>query len=100
MNFLLLHGAIVYQRYVTYIHTYLPTYLPMSAKNDCDLHRSVKSRGYLTYIAYKIVYTLAVVVTQVAELSLPIPQVHGLNPYLLLSVEKTKINEKRPGMGH
>ena len=81
------------------LHTYTPTYLPMSAKNDIDLHRSVKSRSYLTYIAYKIVYTLAVVVTQVAELSLPIPQVHGLNPYLLLSVDKTKINKKRPGMG-
>ena len=51
----------------------------------------------------------AVVVAQLVKWLLPIPEIFGSNPvigkilfwtYLLLTVEKTKINKKRPGMYH
>ena len=52
----------------------------------------------------------AVVVAQLVEWSLPIPEVRSLNPVIskklfilnicLLCIEKTKIKKKRPGMGH
>jgi len=53
---------------------------------------------------------LAVVVAQLVEQSLPIPEVRGSNPvignnlnilnicYCQLCIEKTKIKKKRPGM--
>ena len=49
------------------------------------------------------------VVAQLAERSLPIPDIRGWNPvmsnilywiYLLLTVQKTKIKKKRPGLSH
>ena len=54
---------------------------------------------------------MAVVVAQLIERALPIPEVCGSNPvigknlyieHLLIvnCIEKTKINKKRPGMAH
>ena len=54
---------------------------------------------------------LAVVVAQLVERLLPIPEVRGSNPvigkdlnltfvYCQLCIEKTKIKKKRPGMAH
>ena len=56
-------------------------------------------------------YFLAVVVAQLAEWSLPTPEIRGLNPditneilrsYLSVNCypDKTKINKKKPGMAH
>ena len=50
----------------------------------------------------------AVVVAQLVERSLPIPEVRSLNPvigknlfvYCQLCIEKMKIKKKRPGMAH
>ena len=57
-------------------------------------------------------WDLVVVVAQLVERSLPIPEVHGSNPIIskkiilnicllyISCIEKTKINKKRPGMAH
>ena len=60
-----------------------------------------------------LTYNWAVVVAQLVERALPIPEVRGLNPvignnlclywtfvYCQLCIEKTKIRKKRPGMAH
>ena len=62
---------------------------------------------------FKSITPREVVVAQLVERSLPIPEVHGSNPvigknlfihwtfvYCQLCIEKTKIKEKRPGMAH
>ena len=64
--------------------------------------------------ARKVVLKWAVIVAQLVELSLPIPEVRGSNPVIgkkfFISIEhlftincvleKTKIKKKRPGMAH
>ena len=51
-----------------------------------------------------VVVVVAVVVGQLAQRSLPIPEIRGSNALidknLHAPVEKTKINIKRPGMAH
>ena len=56
-----------------------------------------------------ITVTVEVVVAQLVERSLPIPEVRGSNPvigknlyrtFTVNCIEKTKIKKKRPGMAH
>ena len=69
--------------------------------------------NYQTNLLRSLLLQWAVVVAQLVERSLPIPDVRGSNPvisknlfihwtlvYCQLCIEKTKIKEKRPGMAH
>ena len=66
-------------------------------------------KGYEQKLKYRLI-TKAVVVAQLVEQSLPIPEVRGLNPVIIKHlywtlftvncIEETKIKEKRPRIPH
>ena len=64
----------------------------------------VKNTYWLRLLNKKVIILVAVVVTQLVEQLLPIPEVHGSNPLIgknlnIYCIEKTKIQEKEAGNG-
>ena len=66
--------------------------------------------NYINKVIKVRCFSRAVLVAQLVERSLLIPEVHGSNPvigkiyiehlFTVNSIEKTKIKKKRPGMAH